>query len=192
MSLDVTPVDWLPRVGAMTAFADIVDAVDGGFMMVAPSAIRLARRLEASFGESVRVLGGSVVTCAVRVTVTVTGGVIDRDVAVDVDVLLLVPRPSSFPSVVEVEVVFVVPKMPPVAPVASIAEMAPFSLVQERIVPALRVSGTAKQFCVFAQRPRVMSQVPFPQDAIAPSMHALSPSAQGSDEFKVWKRAFSV
>jgi hypothetical protein len=137
MSLDVTPVDWLPRVGAMTAFADVVDAVDEGFMMVAPSAIRLARRLEASFGESVRVSGGSVVTCAVRVTVTVTGGVIDRDVVVDDDVmLLLVPRPSSFPvdpSVVEVEVVFVVPEMPPVAPVASIAEMAPFSVVQERI-----------------------------------------------------------
>jgi hypothetical protein len=170
----------------MAALADVVNGVDGGLIIVAPSAIRLARRLEASCGESVRVSGGSVVTCEVRVIVTVTR---DRDVAVDGDVLLpFVPRPSLESLIL----VFVLPKMPPVAPVASIAEMAPFSLVQERIVPALLVSGTAKQFWVFAQRPRVISQFPFPQAAMAPLMHALSPSAQGSDEFKDWKRAFSL
>jgi len=98
---------------------------EGESMMVAPPAIRVASKLEASSGESVRVSGGNVV--GVRVTVTVTASAVGLNVAVDVAIGVDVTSQlsSSFSSSAPtVEFPFVFPKMPPVALVASIAEIA--------------------------------------------------------------------
>lgn len=66
-----------------------------------------------------------------------------------------------------VDVPFVsVPKMPPVAPVAAMTDAALASLVQVNNTPPALTDGMAKQFCVFAQRPLDVSQVPLAQVAM--------------------------
>jgi hypothetical protein len=63
-----------------------------------------------------------------------------------------------------VDVPFVsVPNMPPVAAVAAMTDAALASLVQVNNSPSALTDGMAKQFCVIAQRPLDVSQVPLAQ-----------------------------
>ena len=144
-----------------------------------PPPRRLDRTLVASPGVRVVVKVASVMVAEGRI-VTVT---------VDFPA---VPEGSWDP----VDVPFVsVPKMPPVAPVAAMTDAALASLVQvnnyssngrqwlfnffsvtKLTTPSALTDGMAKQFCVFAQRPLDVSQVPLAQVAREFSTQATSPA----------------
>jgi len=138
--------------GAEAAAADEVirsAAVETGEDVVeAPSAKRLDRRLDAWSGERVWVLASTVTALGVRVRVRVTtsgmsvaeagSAVVVKLVAVP---LLFVPLEAEAPEL-SVESV---PVIPPVAPVAFMRDSALLSLVQNRVVPADRTLGRAKQ-----------------------------------------------
>jgi len=84
-----------------------------------------------------------------------------------------------------------VPKMPPVAPVAAMTDAALASLVQVNNTPAALTDGMAKQFCVFAQPPLEVSQVPLVQVAMEFSTQATSPALQGSVAVRLWNMLLS-
>jgi len=115
-----------------------------------PPPRRLDRTLVASPGVRVVVKVASVMVAEGK-TVTVT-----------VDVTAV---PEVDWDVVDVPFVSV-PKMPPVAPLAAMIDAALASLVQVNNTPPALIDGMAKQFCVFAQRPWDVSQVPLAQVAM--------------------------
>jgi hypothetical protein len=84
-----------------------------------------------------------------------------------------------------------VPKMPPVAPVAAMTDAALASLVQVNNTPPALTDGMAKQFCVFAQRPLDVSQVPLAQVEMEFSTQATSPALQGSVAVRFWNMLLS-
>jgi len=111
-----------------------------------PPPRRLDRTLVASPGVRVVVKVASVMVAEGK-TVTVT-----------------VDAPAVPEADWDVVVLFVsVPKMPPVAPLAAMTDAALASLVQVNNTPSALTDGMAKQFCVFAQRPLDVSQVPLAQ-----------------------------
>jgi len=125
----------------------------------------LDRRLVASPGVRVVVKVASVMVAeGKRVTVTVGAPAVPVDV-VEVEVEHPAPVERDDVPLLLLQVVpFVsVPKMPPVAPVAAMTDAALASLVQVNNTPPALTDGMAKQFCVFAQRPLDVSQVPLAQ-----------------------------
>jgi hypothetical protein len=127
--------------------ADDVEELEAEEVERLPPPRRLDRILVASPGVRVVVKVASVMVAEGK-TVTVT---------VDVPAV-----PEGDWDAVDVPFVSV-PNMPPVAPVAAMTDAALASLVQVNNSPSALTDGMAKQFCVIAQRPLDVSQVPLAQ-----------------------------